>query len=158
MVSPVEEIINSRINPVMGRDMKKTIVDNAIKLQDPSAKINLNQTHGVLYSLVSTPASQSSTYSFKEGNLILSAKGEKNSIELSWVTTLDTTNIDGYRIYRGISSGGEELVPITGTIAIKGNKYVDTKVTPGTTYYYLCSVVYKNGDEFIISNEVIMTK
>ncbi len=158
VVSPVEEIINSRINPVMGRDMKKTIVDNAIKLQDPSAKINLNQTHGVLYSLVSTPASQSSTYSFKEGNLILSAKGEKNSIELSWVTTLDTTNIDGYRIYRGISSGGEELVPITGTIAIKVNKYVDTKVTPGTTFYYLCSVVYKNGDEFIISNEVIMTK
>mgnify|MGYP000913099180 CR=1 FL=1 len=73
-------------------------------------------------------------------------------------TTLDTTNIEGYRIYRGLSSGNEELVPITGAMAIKDNKYIDTNVTSGTTYYYLCSVVYKNGDEFIISNEVMMTK
>ncbi len=158
VVSPIEEIINSRINPAMGRDMKKTIADTAKKYQQPNVSIDIGQMHGVLYCLVETPISQSAIYSFKEDSLKLNAQVGTNGITLSWNTTLDTTNIEGFRIYRATSSDGQELVPITGSTVIKDNIYLDANVGSGATYYYLCSVVYKNGDEFIISNEVMMTK
>lgn len=159
VVSPIEDLINRRINPAMGRDMKHAIANQARIYQDAGANININQAaHSTLYSLVQTPMTQSSVYSFKEDSLKLNAQVDKNGISLSWNTNLDPTNIEGYRIYRGIAPGAEELVAITGATSIKDNKYIDTKVSSGTSYYYLCSVVYKNGDEFIISNEVMMTK
>ena len=158
VVSPIEEIINSRINPAMGKDMKRSISDKTKSLQAPNANIDVSQNHGVLYSLVQTPPAKSGIYSFKDDSLKLNAQGGTNGVTLSWITNLDTTNIEGYKLYRGTTAAGEELVPISGTLPIKGNTYVDTKVSQGTTYYYLCSVVYKNGDEFIISNEVMITK
>lgn len=152
VVSPIEEIINSRINPAMGKDMKKAITNNAMKFQNSSAEIDVSQAHGVAYSFVQTPISQDRIYSFKEGDIQLVAKGGKGSVSLSWTNKLDKRNIEGYRLYRGVSSDGEDLKPITSSI-INDTKYIDKSVAVGLKYYYLCSVVYENGDEFIISNE-----
>lgn len=134
--------------------MRSAISKQAIQYQDPSFKVDTSENHAVFYSFVSTPPSQDNIYSFREGDLTLSTKGENNTIVLTWDTLLDKSIIEGYRLYRGTYSNGEDLKPINTTI-IKDLRYIDKDVNFGTNYYYLCSVVYKNGNEFIISNEAM---
>jgi fibronectin type 3 domain-containing protein len=76
------------------------------------------------------------------------------SVSLSWTPPTSTggSNITGYNIYRGTSSGGETLL----TSGVSGTSYTDSSVVGGTTYYY--EVVAVNGvGPGAMSNEVSAT-
>lgn len=152
VVSPIGKIINSIINPAMGRSMNQSIKFNVAIFQGESASIDTNENRNVFYSMVQAPIGESNIYSFEEGDIRLSAQGKMNGIELSWDVFIRDNQIEGYNLYRGTTSDGQALRPINSSL-IKDSKYLDTKIVSGTAYYYICSVVYKNGDEFIISNQ-----
>ncbi|TAH65125.1 MAG: hypothetical protein EWM47_11520 [Anaerolineaceae bacterium] len=159
VVSPVEAYIEQRINYGYNKDMKSAInkqqrvLQNAMQTETPN--VNFTQNNGISYtmSMVSPPPSNGpKEYSFSEGDIKLVAKAGAGSITLTWNELKEGADIKGYNIYRGIKPDGEDLTPITGT-PLSSPRYVDKNVKAGVQYYYLCSVVYENGDEFIISNE-----
>lgn len=155
VVSPVEAYIDSRINYAYDKDMKSIINKQAIKLQNNTQDIDLNQNNGISYTMSmipEPPSGEPEEYNFKEDAIKLNAKAGTGNITLSWNAYGDSAKVKGYHIYRGIAADAESMTPINSTI-LTSAKYVDKKVKAGTKYYYLCSVVYHNGDEFIISNE-----
>jgi hypothetical protein len=80
---------------------------------------------------------------------VLTATSGKGQAKLSWtVPDSGGTAITGYRIYRGLSAGGE--VPVQ-TIS-SGTSYVDA-VEGGITYYYRVSAL-TSAAEGLLSNEV----
>lgn len=155
VVSPVEAYIDSRINYAYEQDMKSVINKQAIKLQNNAQNIDINQNNGISYTMSmipEPPSGEPEEYYFKEGAIKLDARAGTRSITLSWNAIGDATKVKGYNLYRGTSADAESLTPITSTV-LNSTKYVDKKVEAGTKYFYLCSVVYQNSDEFIISNE-----
>ena len=83
----------------------------------------------------------------------LTATAGDGYVELSWSPS-SSSNLQGYRIYRGTSSGGEsfyDAVPQTRTT------YKNTNVNNGTTYYYYVTALDKNGNESEPSNRVSAT-
>ncbi|MGC8932178.1 MAG: fibronectin type III domain-containing protein [Candidatus Methanodesulfokora sp.] len=64
----------------------------------------------------------------------LSATFTGSSIVLNWTEPLHMP-VAGYAIYRGISPKGESSRPIA-IVPAGITSYVDTNITPGTTYYY----------------------
>jgi hypothetical protein len=66
-----------------------------------------------------------------------------HDVVLTW-TASSTSGILGYDIYRGTSSGGESTAPLNSS-PVSATTYVDTNVTPGTTYYYVVTAVAANG-------------
>ena len=76
-------------------------------------------------------------------------------VNLTWLPPADNggSPISQYKIYRGVSSGGEVLIAtVSGTQAY----YNDTSVAGGATYYYYVTAVNSNG-EGAQSNEVSAT-
>jgi photosystem II stability/assembly factor-like uncharacterized protein len=67
----------------------------------------------------------------------LSLTFSDSSVTLTWDTPppQGTYPIAGYKIYKGISSGGESSTPIA-SIPASINTYTDTNVSSGITYYY----------------------
>jgi hypothetical protein len=66
----------------------------------------------------------------------LSLTFSDSSVTLTWDTPPQGTYpIAGYKIYKGISSGGESSTPIA-TIPASTNTYTDTNVSSGIIYYY----------------------
>jgi fibronectin type 3 domain-containing protein len=83
----------------------------------------------------------------------LVALAGRGQVSLSWSTPADGGRpIQGYRIYRGTSSGGEVLVQ---TIA-SGTSYIDGGLTGGTTYWYRVAAFTSAGTG-AQSNEVSAT-
>jgi fibronectin type 3 domain-containing protein len=83
----------------------------------------------------------------------LQATAGKGQVALSWTVPVDGGQaIQGYRIFRGTSSGAEVLVQ---SIA-SGTSYVDNTVTGGTTYWYRVAAFTAAGDG-AQSNEVSAT-
>ncbi len=83
----------------------------------------------------------------------LTATAGDGYVELSW-NAVSSGNLQGYRIYRGTSSGKEsfyDAVPQTRT------SYKNTNVNNGTTYYYYVTALDKNGNESEPSNRVSAT-
>lgn len=164
VVSPVEAYIETIINRGFRKDMKSVINNQKRvllnKMENEKSNITNEQSHGVFYtmSMVASPpsANQPKEYSFFDGDIKLVAKAGTGNITLTWNELKEGTNIKGYNIYRGTAPDGEDLTPITNT-PLSSPKYVDKNVKSGTKYYYLCSVVYENDDEFIISNEASAT-
>ncbi len=76
----------------------------------------------------------------------LTASVTNNNVALTWNTVSGAT---GYNVKRSTSSGGSFT-----TIAsnISANSYIDTTVTPGTTYYYVVSAITSTESGY--SNEV----
>ena len=59
-----------------------------------------------------------------------------SSITLNWSASIQSSYpIQGYSIYKGISSGGENAIPIA-TVDASATTYMDKNVTLGETYYY----------------------
>lgn len=80
-----------------------------------------------------------------------------HSISLAWTASVDT--VDGYNIYRSLSSGTETLPPespLNGTTLITGVTYADNTVTLGNTYFYEVRAS-RAGVESVVSNEVTAT-
>ncbi|MGH2706113.1 MAG: fibronectin type III domain-containing protein [Actinomycetota bacterium] len=74
---------------------------------------------------------------------------------LSWTTPFDGgSNIDGWNVYRGTSSGGETLQTAIDDPTATG--YQDTGLTNGATYYYKVAATNSVG-EGTLSNEVSLT-
>jgi fibronectin type 3 domain-containing protein len=83
----------------------------------------------------------------------LLAVAGRGQVSLSWSTPSDGGRpIQGYRIYRGTSSGGEVLVQ---TIT-SGTSYIDGGLTGGTTYWYRVAAFTSAGPG-AQSNEVSAT-
>lgn len=79
--------------------------------------------------------------------------GVKGQVPLSWtVPTSGGQPIQGYRIYRGTSAGGEVLIQTIST----GTSYVDAAVTGGTTYWYRVAA-YTAAGNGALSNELPAT-
>lgn len=159
VVSPVEAYIETKINYAYNKDMKSVINKQQVKIQNDISNINISQNNGISYTMSQIPApptNKPAEYSFSEGEIKLEARAGAGMISLSWNEMNDSTKVKGYNLYRGTSADAEKLTPINSTL-LNTTKYVDKNVVAGTKYYYLCSVVYDNGDEFIISNETSAT-
>jgi fibronectin type 3 domain-containing protein len=85
------------------------------------------------------------------GGLIGSPQGP-GIITLTW-TASPSTDIVGYRIRRGLSTGNYNTIINVGNV----NQYVDTGLTSGTTYFYTVSAVSASGVESAGTNEVQVT-
>ena len=70
--------------------------------------------------------------------------------ELSW-TPSSSKGIDGYYVYRTVAGSGAKPQRITAH-PVKGTKYRDTKVKPGTTYIYSISAVQKINSRWVESD------
>lgn len=83
---------------------------------------------------------------------ILSAVGRPGSVQLEW-TEPNHTGIVGYQIRRGSAPGEEDRWPLH-DFPVPGTTFLDTAVTPGTTYYYEVLPVLRNGKLGLPSYEV----
>jgi hypothetical protein len=84
--------------------------------------------------------------------LTATASGEQ--INLSWTAASDAeSGISGYKIYRGITSGGETFLAQVGNVT----SYTDLTTLPNTTYFYQISAVNGAGLEGSRSNEANAT-
>jgi fibronectin type 3 domain-containing protein len=78
------------------------------------------------------------------------ANAGNNNVSLLWTTPADGGSpITGYKIYRGMSSGGELLLTTLGNVT----SWTDSTAMNGTTYYYQVTAVNSVG-ESIRSGEV----
>lgn len=73
-----------------------------------------------------------------------------HSVSLNWNPS--SSDVSGYRIYRGTSSGGP-YTRISSSL-IGGTEYTDGSVSSGKKYYYVATSVTDSGDESPYSNEV----
>ncbi len=75
---------------------------------------------------------------------LTSANGGNGSVTLQWTAPVSNggSTITNYKIYRGMSSGGEALLTTIGNVS----SYVDLAVVNGTTYWYRVSAVNSIGE------------
>jgi len=84
--------------------------------------------------------------------LTAAANGEK--IDLAWMAANDAeSGINGYKIYRGTTTGGETFLTQIGNVT----SYTDQTTLPNTTYFYQISAVNGAGLEGSRSNEANVT-
>jgi hypothetical protein len=76
--------------------------------------------------------------------------GVGHSASLSWVAST-STNVAGYNIYRGSTSGGQYVQ--LNAIPVSALTYSDTTVQAGQTYYYVVKAVGSEGSLSAASNE-----
>ncbi len=57
-----------------------------------------------------------------------------------------------YRIFRGESLGGPYPLPVA-TVSAPTTTFIDSCLTPGTTYYYVITAEDADGNESDVSNE-----
>src|SRR5712691_9565287 len=74
----------------------------------------------------------------------------QHTVQLSWTPSI-STNVTGYRIYRGTTPGGPYTILSLSLVA--GASYTDTTVKSGQTYYYVATAVDKTNKESLYSNE-----
>ena len=86
----------------------------------------------------------------------LVAAGGNNVVDLSWSAPASNggSSITNYKIYRGISSGGETLYFTTTTT---GTTFSNTNVQNGVIYYYKVTAVNLVGESTTFSNEANAT-
>ncbi len=92
--------------------------------------------------LVTTPAAPAAMF----------ATGSSKAVTLRWLESFDAT---AYDVLRSTTSGGGYTL-VAGDLAANKTSYVDTGVTPGTTYYYVARAknsagVSGNSPEFYAS-------
>ena len=69
--------------------------------------------------------------------------------ELKW-TASPTKGVYGYYVYRAVARPGAKPQRIT-ALPVKGTRYRDTKVKPGTTYIYALSAVQRVNSQWVES-------
>ncbi|HPC56966.1 MAG TPA: stalk domain-containing protein, partial [Caldisericia bacterium] len=85
----------------------------------------------------------------------LRAYSGDNKVLLEWDPPEDTKNLTGYYLYRSKQSG--QYTSPAHDFSITDTKYIDVNVDNGTTYYYVCKVLYKDKTQSPQSNEVMVT-
>jgi len=71
----------------------------------------------------------------------LSGTGTHN-VTLSW-TSIGSSGLGGYNVYRGTTSGGESSTPVNSSPVI-GTTFIDENVQAGRTYYYVVTALSNN--------------
>ena len=71
-------------------------------------------------------------------------------VDLNWADNIES-DLAGYNVYRNVISGGP-YTKITGSLLITSS-YIDTSISPGTTYYYVVTAVDNGANESGYSNE-----
>lgn len=89
----------------------------------------------------------------KKTEINLTYEVNADNVTLKWNAITHDKGVKGYYVYRSTTSGGHTILPET-DFWISGTSYVDTKVTPGTTYYYIVKPVLSDGYAGKASNEV----
>ncbi|WP_432665597.1 stalk domain-containing protein [Wukongibacter baidiensis] len=84
----------------------------------------------------------------------LRATAGNGYVKFSWNRS-NKSNVIGYNLYRGTSSGKQSKTPIT-DFPIVGNSYTDRNVENNRTYYYILKAVYKNNSVGQASNQVVV--
>jgi len=79
----------------------------------------------------------------------LAASAGNGQVTLAWNAA---SNVTGYNLKRATNSGG----PYTIVGSVTGTNFTDVTVTDGTTWYYVVSALYTNGESFN-SSEVSAT-
>ncbi|MFL6446645.1 MAG: DUF4082 domain-containing protein [Bryobacteraceae bacterium] len=100
-----------------------------------------------------TPASATVTVngsSINNVNFAATAASTAHSVSLSW-TASTSSNITGYNVYRGTTSGGTYTK--VNSAMVGTTTYVDGSVTAGQTYYYVTTAVDGSGAESGYSNQ-----
>jgi hypothetical protein len=77
-----------------------------------------------------------------------------HTVSLSWAAST-SPSISGYKVYRGIVSGGPYTLVSASLVA--GTSYVDNSVSAGQTYYYVTTAVDSSNAESGYSNEAVAT-
>jgi len=85
----------------------------------------------------------------------LRAYSGDNKVLLEWDPPEDTKNLTGYYLYRSKQSG--QYTSPAHDFSITDTKYIDVNVDNGTTYYYVCKVLYKDKTQSPPSNEIMVT-
>jgi fibronectin type 3 domain-containing protein len=75
-----------------------------------------------------------------------------HSVSLSWAASI-SSDVAGYYVFRGAQSGGP-YTQIT-EAEVTGTGYTDTKVTAGTTYYYVVTAVDEANNQSAYSPESV---
>lgn len=88
-------------------------------------------------------------------DITLKCTVNKDDITLTWNPITHEKGVKGYYVYRATTPGGQTIVPET-DFWIAGTRYVDKKITPGTTYYYIVKPVLGDGYTGRPSNEVMV--
>jgi hypothetical protein len=78
------------------------------------------------------------------------SQAELHSVALAWDAS--PSQVIGYNVYRGVSSGGPYTSKLTSTLQPM-TTFVDNTVVPGTTYYYVATAVDHDSVESIYSNQ-----
>lgn len=86
-------------------------------------------------------------------DIVLKCVTNTDNVTLTWNAIIHEKGVKGYYVYRATTSGGHTIVPET-DFWIAGTSYVDKKVTPGTTYYYIVKPILGDGYAGKSSNEV----
>jgi hypothetical protein len=73
-------------------------------------------------------------------------------VDLSWLAST-SSGVASYNVYRAITSGG----PYTKMGNVPGNSFTDSKVTAGTTYFYVVTAVNVSNAESVYSGEASST-
>ena len=82
--------------------------------------------------------------------------GGGHNVVLFW-TASPTSDVIGYNVYRGTTSGGESSTPLNST-PINATTYADENVTAGAEYHYLVTSVTSDGvTQSAPSNEAAAT-
>lgn len=76
-----------------------------------------------------------------------------HSVTLNWLASI-SSNVAGYNIYRGTSSGGPYSTKVN-PVLVTGTSYTDTTVQAGETYYYVATAADSGGGESGYSNEAV---
>ena len=100
------------------------------------------------------PIFSNATTSSTQTDITLNSTVGTNNVILSWNQVTHEKGVKGYYVYRATKSGGQTILPET-DFPITGTSYTDTKVTSGTTYYYIVKPVLSDGYTGKSSNEVV---
>ncbi len=93
--------------------------------------------------------------------LVPPAAASESSVSFSWIPN-SASNIAGYKIYYGTTSGGAypNSVDIKNNVPDPNDGRIHgavTGLTNGVTYYFVCTAYNDTGQESGFSNEVVYT-
>jgi hypothetical protein len=126
----------------------------------PSLPLSLAAGQNTTFTVIFDPAaagsvtgnlSVASTASNSPAVVSVSATGARqHSVTLTWAAST-SSNITGYNVYRGATSGGPYTKLNSSVLA--ATTYTDSAVEAGQTYYYVTTAVNSLGVESIDSNQ-----
>jgi hypothetical protein len=85
-------------------------------------------------------------------NFTAAALPVQHSVALSW-TASTSSDISGYKVYRGTVSGGPYT--LISSSLIGGTAYIDSSVSAGLTYYYVATAVDSGNVESGYSDQAV---